>query len=223
MYSLDYQNKLYKRFVDQRVRKSIFENFSLENLDIEIDKKESFTNVIYIDIYSFSETVSEMTASDIKNYLEEYYSKTLRIIHKYSGRIDKLMGDGIIAMFSPLFDRRMKKKDASNNALYCSKEIIEELFCTEFESKSAIGSGDLYYCKTGLEQVYEEYTAIGKPLTIAYRLEAEADKNQILTLKRTGLSKRILSQEIDMSGWSKNIFTSVLKGLGDFDILSCKY
>lgn len=50
-----------------------------------------------------------------------------------------------------------------------------------YESKAAIGSGNLYFCKISSNN-YHEITCIGKPLTIVYRLENEADENEILFL-----------------------------------------
>jgi class 3 adenylate cyclase len=101
-------------------------------------------------------------------------------IKQFKGQIDKVMGDGIIVVFSHIFNELKNAKEASNNAFCCSKEIIEQLYTTDFESKASIGYGKLFFCKTGVAQIYEEFTAVGYPYTVAYRLESIAEKNQIL-------------------------------------------
>jgi class 3 adenylate cyclase len=183
MLNQEAQNELFKRYCNKPLRKSLNENFAFENLRRNIDEIENiedFSNVVYIDICDFSTKVKDYTSAQVKNYLNEYYSNIMKYIKKYNGQIDKLMGDGIIVVFSKVFHQIETNADCSNNACFCCTEIIEELNNTEFEVKTSIGSGKLFFCKTGVEQIYEEYTAVGYPYTVAFRLESIAEKNQIL-------------------------------------------
>lgn len=226
MLSRESQKALFERYVNKRhIRESIQKNFSMKDIGPRIAKKECFSNVVYIDITSFSNKVKDMYAKKISDYLDEYYSVTLPIIYKYSGQIDKIMGDGIIVIFSHLLTPHINDREASDHAFHCSKEIIEELYLSEYESKAAIGSGILYFCKTGIKEIYEEYTAIGRPLTLAHRLESNADKNQILTLRTTALSGRILDNEDedDLKGWDFDFIERELKGIGNRKILVSQY
>ena len=76
-------------------------------------------------------------------------------------------------------------------------------------TKAAIGSGDLYFCKISSIH-YNEITCIGKPLTIVYRLENEADKNQILLLENIpDISNNVINPQ-----WQAKIpLNKKLKGL----------
>jgi class 3 adenylate cyclase len=134
------------------------------------------------------------------------------IIKKCNGQIDRIMGDGIIVVFSKVFPNIKSDVDASNKSFCCCKEIIEELYKTEYEAKTAIGNGKLYFCKTGVEQIYEEYTAIGHPMTIVYRLENIAENNQILLMRNTRLSKRIEGAENYLYQWDQLEKEVFLKG-----------
>jgi class 3 adenylate cyclase len=187
------QNELFKRYCNKPLRKSLNENFTFENLQKNIDEIENvevFSNVVYIDICDFSTKVQNYTPAQVKKYLNEYYSNIMKYIKKFNGQIDKLMGDGVIVVFSKVFHQIETDNDCSNNACFCCAEIIEELKNTEFEVKASIGSGKLFFCKTGVEQIYEEYTAVGYPYTVAFRLESIAEKNQIL-FQNKSLYKRL--------------------------------
>lgn len=154
------------------------------------------------------------TPIEVKNYLYEYYSYILPHVQRYNGEIDKIMGDGIIVIFSKIFGEIDNDKAAYDNCFYCCKECIENLYDTDFEVKAAIGTGKLFFCKTGVEQIYEEYTCIGHPLTIAYRLENIAEKNQILLMANTWLSNRVNNSMNDyLIDWELDETNVILKGI----------
>lgn len=212
------QEKIFKRYSNKTIKKSIDSNFSFEYLAEQfidkIENIEEFSNVVYIDICDFSAKVSDYSPVQVKKYLDEYYSSTMRFIKEYNGQIDKLMGDGIIVVFSKIFKQIVSGIEASNNAFLCCLEILHELSGTEFEAKASIGSGKLFYCKTGVEQIYEEFTAVGYPYTVAYRLENIADNNQILLMRNTALSKRIEKNEKNLvSICTQEEFIENLKGV----------
>ena len=149
----------------------------------------------------------------IKYFLDEYYSNSLNFIKQFKGQIDKIIGDGIIVVFSTIFGEITSDEEASNNAFSCCKELVERFYDSKFEIKAAIGSGTLYFCKTGVEQIYEEFTAIGYPYTVAHRLENIAENNQILLMRNTPLSKRVESSEEYLHLWEQEEVEINLKGI----------
>jgi hypothetical protein len=214
------QEKIFERFVGKPIRKSINSNFSFEQLNEqfkdEIEDIESFSNVIFFDICDFSNKVQNLPPVQVSQVLDEYYSKTMKYIKQYKGQIDKIMGDGIIVVFSKIFKEIKSDEEASNKAFYCCKDLIEELYKTEFEIKASIGSGKLFFCKTGVEQIYEEFTAVGYPYTVAYRLENIAERNQILLLSDTKLSERVKYNKLSndyLNNWEQKDIIKNLKGL----------
>jgi class 3 adenylate cyclase len=217
------QNRIFSRFCGTNLRKSIQENFSLENLEYLLNNKIGFSSVIYIDIFNFSKKISGSTTVDVRNYLNDYYNSAMPIIQKHGGQIDKIMGDGIIVVFSKIFQNFETDRDAVDSSFYCCKELIETFYDTNFEAKSAIGIGKLFFCKTGVEQIYEEYTALGHPMTIVYRLENIANKNQILVMRDTKLSQRIEDSQYDIQFWSQSSKTVFLKGIGLSNISILQY
>jgi hypothetical protein len=227
MLSKDAQLQLFSRFCNKPLRKSLNQNFGLENLkenlNVKIVNKKAFSNVIYFDISNFSEKVKYYKSVQIKYFLDEYYTNSLNFIKQYNGRIDKIIGDGIIVVFSKIFGEIGSDIKASDKAFFCCKDLVERFNNTEFEIKAAIGSGTLYFCKTGVEQIYEEYTAVGYPYTVAHRLENIAEKNQILLMSDTPLSKRIKSLEEYSHLWEYEDIEKSLKGVRSNRILKLQY
>lgn len=228
MLSKDFQNELYKRFLDKQsmLRKSLNENFSYEGFQNKIDNKKCFASVAYIDIYGFSNKIKDYSAEEVRDYLFEYYSVVLKCIKKYNGQIDKIMGDGIIVVFSTVFGEISSDKKASDNCFLCCKECIEELHnTTDYEVKAAIGEGTLFFCKIGVEGIYDECSCIGHPLTIAYRLENIADRNQILLMENTQLASRVKNSgdSIHFMYWEQEETIEPLKGIGKSKVHILQY
>ena len=213
MLAKSFQEQLYQRFVYKRRKESINQNFNFLELKTTINNKKEYASVAYIDIYGFSQRIKNYSTEEVSTYLHNYYSYVLPIIKKYNGQIDKIMGDGIIIIFSKIFDEIKSDVDADTKCLYCCKECIERLSNSNYAVKASIGSGELYFCKTGVEQIYEEYTCIGHPLTVAYRLENIADKNQILLMGDTDLSMFIEVTPTILDNWKENFRNIKLKGL----------
>jgi len=217
------QNKIFSRFCGTSLRKSIHENFSQEDLSYLINNKIVFSSVIYIDIFNFSNKIAGSTTVNVRDYLNDYYNTAMPIIQSYGGQIDKIMGDGIIVVFSKAFPNFKEDRNAVDSSFYCCKELIETFYDTDFEAKTAIGIGNLYFCKTGVEQIYEEYTALGHPMTIVYRLENIANKNQILIMSDTKLAQRIENSQYNLQYWSISNKTVSLKGINSTEIKVLQY
>ena len=118
---LDYLEKteakdvLIKAFNTGRLNEDISErrmfSFINENLNPEKPElikyfeegREEDVALLFIDITSFSKTISGWSNGYIKNYLDDYYKRIIPIIYKNKGEIEKLMGDGIICVFGKPF------------------------------------------------------------------------------------------------------------------------
>lgn len=177
---------LNEAFDPRRIKKSF--NDSLVNLHpdyIKYFELGSPANValVFIDVCGFSTKFSGLTGEEVSQYFDAYYNLVIPLIYEHNGEIDKIIGDGIIAVFGPPFsnlsiDENIKKANK------CARSIIERTSNTRFESKIAFHSGTVNYFKnkTGL---YNEFTMIGKPLTELFRLETISEDNCINFYKDT--------------------------------------
>jgi len=128
--------------------------------------------ILFIDVCGFSVKYSHLEGEEIAEYFDRYYNEVIPLIYKYGGVVEKIIGDGIIALFGPPFlDESFD--EVINSANKCAKAIIKKTIGSEFSSKVAFHAGTVNYFKnkTGL---YYEFTMIGKPLTELFRLESIA-------------------------------------------------
>ena len=225
MLSERFQNRLYEKFLNKKISKSLREDFSFENFEQKVMGQKSYSSVAFIDITEFSTKISDFSIEEVSEFLAEYYSYVLKIVKDCNGHIDKIMGDGILVVFSKVFGDVHSDKEASDKSFCCCAQCIKELYNTKFEVKAAIGTGYLFFCKTGVEQIYEELSCIGHPLTIAYRLESIADRNQILLMSNTQLAGRVKTEikNRKTSPWRMDSTTAYLKGLKSTNIDIIQY
>lgn len=125
--------------------------------------------ILFIDVCSFSTRFKHLKGEKIGEYFDEYYDRVIPIIYKFGGEIDKIIGDGIIAVFGqPFLDEDYQT--AIKSAEFCAKEIIEKTIGGDFSSKVAFHAGSINYFKNR-SGFYNEFTIVGKPLTELFRLE----------------------------------------------------
>ena len=140
-------------------------------------QKSADVVLTFIDITDFSIKCINKTNSELSKYLDNYYDKVIPIIYKHGGEIEKILGDGIIAVFGAPFLNDIKEV-LFKKVDQCCKDIIMELKNTNMEVKAAIVDGNIMYYKNKSIE-YPEYTIIGKPITELYRLESVSDNNAI--------------------------------------------
>lgn len=185
----DYVPLLNEAFDPDRIEKGF--NDSVINLNPTYTGYFEFglpaqVTLIFIDVCSFSTRFSGLDGDAISEFFDEYYKLVIPIIYKHNGEIDKIIGDGIIAVFGPpfsllTFDENIKM------ASKCSKAIIAATANTRFESKIALHAGFINYFKNK-SGLYNEYTIIGKPLTELFRLETISEDNSINYYQDTDVS-----------------------------------
>lgn len=133
--------------------------------------------VLFIDVCSFSTRFANLDGEDIADFFDEYYDIIIPNIYSYGGEIDKIIGDGVVAVFGPPFSR-MTTEENIRNADQCARAIIKATANTKFSSKVALHSGTINYFKNKTA-LYNEFTMIGTPLTELFRLESIAEDDCI--------------------------------------------
>lgn len=176
--------------------------------------------IIFFDIFSFSETISELEPHEVRSFLRQYYLRAGEIISEWEGVTEKVIGDGIIVIFSGLFNGYTLEKNA-HLAMSCLQELIAK-FSTikKYRTKGAIHVSKPIFCKIGIEKTYKEYTVIGEGLTYCHRLEDKIDKpNQIVYLRD---QSSFFVRNRFANGFSK-VFSCDLKGIDEVEIVYWNY
>jgi adenylate cyclase len=183
----------------------------------EIDRKllkqsnsteEKKLAVLFSDIRSFTTFSERHLPYDIVHILNRYFLSMGDAIHEYHGRIDKYMGDGIMAIFGLDGDENPAVL-AYKSALQMQENLkefnqyLKDKFNEEFSIGIGIHYGTLVVGNLGHPDAVS-YTAIGDTVNIAARVESATK----------GLSSLLVSEEVyyalDIDDW--NSIEMELKG-----------
>jgi adenylate cyclase len=163
----------FARYVSQHVLESILSSHELPKLQGE----RRHITVLFSDIRGFTTLAENMRAEDALAMLNEYFGLMIDIVHRHGGTLDKMMGDGIMAIFgAPLPDSHQEE-----HAIRAAIEMLQTLDrlrenweqCRNQPLQIGIGinSGVAVIGNVG-SLARMEYTAIGDTVNLAARLEA---------------------------------------------------
>ena len=155
--------------------------------------------IVFWDISGFSVFCEKLIDHPelIAEFLREYLGDATEIIHEYGGRVDKFIGDGILAYFvfkendnddkdggigaenSILAALKLKRsfEDVKNNWLQILKKVIE--FDIHIDIKCGMNTGLVL---VGLLRSGErdQFTVIGTNVNLVSRLEGRAKEDEII-------------------------------------------
>jgi len=156
---------------------------------VRVPQQRKLVTVLFADMSGFtamSETMDHEIVNDVINSL---WSRVDKAIHDHSGRIDKHIGDAIMALYGTPTAHEDDPERAIRSALQIQSEILDwkrELserlssYRTQIQNiqlRIGINTGPALLGTVG---TVGEYTAIGDTVNLAQRLEAAAPKGGIL-------------------------------------------
>lgn len=160
------------KYMSQDVMKNVIRN--IDNLGL--GGKKSIVTVLFADIRGFTSMSEQMSAQQVSEILNEYFTEMEPIITKYNGVINKFIGDAVMAIFGePIQD-----KNHAGNAVKCAYAMLQKVkelqkkWAQEGKPKIEIGiginTGEVFVGNIGSINRME-YTVIGDTVNLASRLE----------------------------------------------------
>jgi adenylate cyclase len=172
------------------VPKFILEQAIKDGYHIKLDGKLQEISVLLVDIREFTALTEDMCPEAIVSLLNRHFQTITDIVFSYHGWVDKLMGDGLMA----LFGLPMYQEDSAFRAVSVALEINKKLnrmdpyrykdSYKEIKVGMGINTGPAVIGNMGSEQRLN-YTAIGDIVNLAFRLQALARKGEILVGENT--------------------------------------
>ena len=161
------------KYMSEDVMKRVVMN--IENLGL--GGKKAVVTVLFADIRGFTSMSETMSAQQVSEILNEYFTEMEPIISKYNGIINKFIGDAVMAIFGePIQD-----KNHAANAVRCGYEMLlkvkelQKKWVQEGKPKIEIGvginTGEVFVGNIGSVNRME-YTVIGDTVNLASRLES---------------------------------------------------
>jgi len=145
------------------------------NFDLSGEDREM--TVLFADIRNFTTISEPMSAADLKQMLNEFFTPMTEIIFKYKGTIDKYIGDLIMAFWgAPLPDDK-HAEHALSAALDMQKKVTEltPIFAARGWAEVNIGIG----LNSGIMSVGDmgskfrrNYTVLGDAVNLGSRVES---------------------------------------------------
>ena len=161
------------KYMSEDVMKSVIQN--IDNLGL--GGKKAVVTVLFSDIRGFTSMSEKMSAQEVSQLLNEYFSEMEPVVTKYNGIINKFIGDAVMAVFGePIQD-----ENHPLNAVKCGYEMLEKVgeLNKKWLAKNkptiqigiGINTGEVFVGNIGSEKRME-YTVIGDTVNLASRLES---------------------------------------------------
>lgn len=182
-------NILYGYFVEKRKRKEIKQMFGQyvppSYLEVMLKTKKKFDlqgenkelTVLFTDIRGFTSLSEKLSASQIKEFLNEYLTPMTQVIFDHQGTIDKYVGDMIMAFWGDPLPDTQHASHAVSTALAMQKKLQE--LSKSFEQKRQLTIQAGVGINTGMmnvgdmgSQFRRAYTVLGDAVNLASRLES---------------------------------------------------
>jgi adenylate cyclase len=138
------------------------------------DKKE--LSVLFSDIRGFTTVSESLTPEELVCLLNEYLTAMTDVVFKYSGLLDKYIGDAVMAVFGAPVNQPDHALRASKTALDMMSELrrLQKKWAGEGRPVLNIGvgvnSGDMVVGNMGSEMRFD-YTVMGDSVNLGSRLE----------------------------------------------------
>ncbi len=176
--------------ISRLIPPSVVEQVVKGELTIEKGGRLSEVTMLFSDIRGFTTMSDGRPAQEIVNTLNEYFEVMVDILFKYTGTLDKFVGDEIIG----LFGAPIAIDDAPFKAVSCALAMLQAL--EEFNRTRAaenqapirigigINTGNVITGSIGSTRALQ-YTAIGDAMNVASRLVNVASSGEIIVSEDT--------------------------------------
>lgn len=149
---------------------------------LELGGQSTYITVLFSDIRNFTTISEQLSAQETIEFLNVYFERIIDVIRAEGGRIDKFIGDAVMAEFGvpyPFVDhelRALRAAIAMRAVAYDFRGWMRKRFPDKVFPEFAIGigihSGNAVVGNLG-SATRMEYTAIGDTVNVASRLEGE--------------------------------------------------
>ncbi len=170
-------------YVDPEVAEHILE----EGIDMAGEEVE--VTLMFLDIRDFTGLSERTPAREVVGTINRLFERVVPVIHAHGGRVDKYVGDGLLAVFGA----PRRQPDHADEALATALEIARSLSEQHDEHDEdlpeigiGLSSGTVVAGNVGGDERFE-FTVIGDAVNVAARVEAATRQtgDSVLVAERT--------------------------------------
>jgi class 3 adenylate cyclase/tetratricopeptide (TPR) repeat protein len=155
---------------------------------LEGERKQ--VTVLFADIKGSMELLADRDPEDAQKLLDPVLERMIEAVHRYEGTVNRVMGDGIMA----LFGAPIAHEDHAVRACYAALRMQETVTQYSDEIRHSHGvplqirvglnSGEIVVCAIG-NDLHMDYTVVGQTAHLAARMEQMAKPGSVLTTADT--------------------------------------
>jgi len=142
--------------------------------------------VLFADLVGYTVAASRLDSEALYELVQQYTDLLSREVYKYEGVIDKMTGDGIMALFGAPVSYENNAERAVRAALDMQanfllwRQHVQQNLNLDLNLRIGLHCGPVIVGEIG-SNIVMDYTAIGETVNLAYRLEELAEPGSIYT------------------------------------------
>ncbi|MDQ6990691.1 MAG: adenylate/guanylate cyclase domain-containing protein [Mariprofundaceae bacterium] len=206
-----------KQTLHRYIGHEVSERIAQGEMQLDAAGERKTIATLFVDIRGFTPFNERHDAQMVMQTLNDYMNGMLPAILQHHGMVDKIMGDGVMAVFGVL----PSENHCCLDAFHSAKQIIQAIYTLNQHRLSSgleqlgigvgIASGEAVLGILGSHE-RRAFTAIGRHVNLAARLESNARVGEIL-----------IDKTVHQTLGQSHAFTAVtltLKGIGQSDVFS---
>ncbi len=175
-----------------------------EQLLAPAEGENRIITILFADLSASVKTIAELQPEDAASLVNRVLQAMVDAILKYEGRINRMLGDGVLAFFG----MSQAHENDPERAIHAALELREAVQTLGLNVTAGINTGEVYLGNVGPEQ-HHEFTALGATINLASRLQAKAEPGQILvgevTYRQTHRAFEFVPHVMDVKGLAEPI------------------
>ena len=176
------------RSPDSYTPKHLAERILTSKAALEGERKQ--VTVLFADLKGSMELLADRDPEEARKILDPVLERMMEAVHRYEGTVNQVMGDGIMALFGAPLAHEDHAVRACYAALRMQKilgsyaEGVLRTTGTPLEIRVGLNSGEVVVRSIGSD-LRMDYSAIGRTVHLAARMEQIADPGRIVITAET--------------------------------------
>lgn len=166
---------LFETYMDPKLVEQLMENPNLP----ELGGERQIITIMFMDFCNFTPMSHKLPPDQVLRILNEHFAQVASAVHEYGGYLDKIMGDGFMALFTA--DRHADHATlAVLSAVEMQRNVAEwgAKQSRPLEMRIGLNTGEAVVGNIGTKE-FMNYTAIGDAVNLAKRLEEDGQGGDI--------------------------------------------